>query len=454
MQILTYPVGVVVGILPLVVELGVPPKPASLDLDGKPVCVLTAQAPGCAVDFGSLPRVHLLELVRRDASGRVVERATRWVNRPGADQAEVQTQTTCAHGSDTCTVLVGWAHPERLNPSRIRVAVDGNAVSLSKKRTLSIPERAARGTLLTVELTFPDDRRATYAGAVGGRTHGDESVDLVPMLHEGTCDAARLAEVVRRYRGAKVSVRAVEPGEPGDWQLTFVAEPAVATTFRSFFEERKKPLLGPKRLLVPDRLAGVFGGPGNVVALTGVAASDTLPEFDLLQGGSPEFWLQRLAATLRDHGGGRIRIADAVAGAGFRTGAAPRRRGVVLLLGSDAADSSRLPAAGVRRYLEEIRVPFEAWNLASNDRPDWPGAQRVTTPGDLYDALLALRRRIACQSIAWVEADFRTASSAARAPDPALLRLPDAATPIAPAETPSGGVTRHTLEKVRSAPTH
>ncbi len=302
MQILTYPVGVVVGILPIVVELGVPPKPASLDLDGRRACALTAEAPGCTVEFGSRPRVHLLELVRRDASGRVVERATRWVNRPGSDQAEVQTQTTCAPGGATCTVLVGWAHPDRLNPSRIRVAVDGKAVRLPKDRTLAVPARAVRGTLLTVELAFPDDRRATYAGAVGGRTHGDESVDLVPMLHEGTCDAARLAEVVRRYRGAKVGVRAVEPGEPGDWQLTFVAEPAVATTFRSFFEERRKPLLGPKRLLVPDRLAGVFGGPGNVVALTGVAASETLPEFDLLQGGSPEFWVERLVAALRAEG--------------------------------------------------------------------------------------------------------------------------------------------------------
>ena len=424
MQILTYPVGVVVGLLPIVVELGVPPKPASLLLDGKTVCAVEAETPGCRIDFGSLPKIHLLELVRADASGRVVERATRWVNRPGADQAEVQTQTTCPPGAATCTVRVGWAHPERLNPSRIRVAVDGKAVSLSRNRILSVPERTARGTLLTVELTFPDDRRATFAGTVGGRTHGDESVDLVPMLHEGTCDAARLAEVVRRYQGARVGVRAVEPGEPGDWQLTFVAEPAVATAFRSFFEERKKPLVGPRRLIVPDRLAGVFGGSGNVVALTGVVADAGLKEFDLLQAGSPEFWMERLVATLRVTRGGRLRTADAVAATGFHAGAAPRRRAVVLLLGSSTEDSSVFSASGARAYLEEVRVPFDAWNLGPDERPEWPGARRVATPGDLYDALLALRRRISCQSVAWVEADFRSASAAAHAPDPALRRLP------------------------------
>ncbi len=274
------------------------------------------------------------------------------------------------------------------------------------------------------------------------------------MLHEGTCDAARLAEVVRRYAGAHVAVRAVEPGEPGDWQLTFVAEPSVLGTLRGWFEERKAPLIGSKKIIVPDRIASVFGGAGNVVALTGVVADAALQEFDLLQGGSPEFWVERLVAALRGRASNGPRTADAVAATGFHAGAAPRRRAVVLLLGSDASDSSRLPAAGVRRYLEEIRVPFEAWSLASNDRPEWPGARRVATPGDLYDALLALRRRVACQSIAWVEADFRTASAAARAPDPALLRLPDAATPIAPGEPPSGDVTRRTPEKVRSAPTH
>jgi hypothetical protein len=37
-QILTYPVGVVVGLLPIVVELGVPTRPVSLLLDGRQVC--------------------------------------------------------------------------------------------------------------------------------------------------------------------------------------------------------------------------------------------------------------------------------------------------------------------------------------------------------------------------------------------------------------------------------
>ena len=449
MQILTYPVGVVVGILPLIVELGVPPRPASLHLDGKIVCALTVQAPGCSVELGPAPRIHLLELVRADESGRAVERVTRWVNRPGADQAEVQTRTTCAPGADTCKVVIGWAHPERLNPSRIRTALDGKRVTLPKNRTLTVPAAAMRGTLLTVELSFPDGHRVTYAGAVGGRTHGDESVAIVPMLHEGTCVEERLVEVLRRYEGAGLPVRAVEPGESWDWQVTFVAEPSVLGTLRAWFEERKTRLIGPKRLLVPDRVSGVFGGKGGLEGLTCVAADGDLPEIDLLQVGSPEFWVERMAAALRRRGAAGIRAADAVAAAGFHAGAAPRRRAVVLLLGAGNVDSSVLPARSVPKYLDEIRVPFEAWNLANDEKTDWPGARRVATPDDIYEALIALRRRVACQSLAWIEADFRVASAAARGADPALKRLPETPPPVVPHVTPSDGVTRGTLEKVR-----
>lgn len=185
------------------------------------------------------------------------------------------------------------------------------------------------------------------------------------------------------------------------------------------------------------------------MALTGVVADASLQEFDLLQGGAPDLWVERLVAALRGGAKSGTRTTDAVAATGFHAGAAPRRRAVVLLLGSRPNDSSLLPAAGVRRYLDEVRVPFETWSLAAGERPDWPGARRVPTPRDLYDALLALRRRISCQSVAWVEADFRTASAAARASDPALMRLPDAPPPALPVETPSDDVTRRTLEKVR-----
>jgi len=84
------------------------------------------------------------------------------------------------------------------------------------------------------------------------------------------------------------------------------------------------------------------------------------------------------------------------------------------------------------------------------DRPDWPGAFRVSLPEDFYEALVALRRRVACQAIAWVESDFRAASAAARSADSALKYLPETPASAMPLATPSDDVTKRTLEKVRS----
>ncbi len=193
------------------------------------------------------------------------------------------------------------------------------------------------------------------------------------MLHEGTCAAARLAEVVRRYGSAHLSVRAVEPGEPGDWQLTFVAEPSVLGALRAWFEERKAPLVGSRKIVVPDRIASVFGGAGNVVALTGVVADARLKEFDLLQAGSPELWVERLVAALRGSVNSGTRTADAVAATGFHAGAAPRRRAVVLLLGESTEDSGIFPASGASAISKR--------SASRSKRGTWRRATGRTGPG-------------------------------------------------------------------------
>jgi hypothetical protein len=244
------------------------------------------------------------------------------------------------------------------------------------------------------------------------------------------------------------------PPKPASLHLDGRAACALTAEAPGWFEEKKTPLIGPGRLLVPDRVSGVFGGSGSVVGVTGVVAAEALRESDLLQGGSPELWVERLVAALRSGKRGPIRTADAVAAAGFRNGAAPRRRAVILLLGDTVPDSSVLPLGGVRNYLDEVRVPFEAWNLGADERPEWQGARRIGAVEDLYDALIDLRLRVTCQAVVWLEADFlsasASASAAARGAGPALKRLPDTSAPVLPVVTPSDDVTRRTLERVRT----
>lgn len=60
MDILTYPVGVVLGLAPVVVSLTPDEVPAELLLNGRQVCVFTSPSQPCTVDFGPVP--HLAKL--------------------------------------------------------------------------------------------------------------------------------------------------------------------------------------------------------------------------------------------------------------------------------------------------------------------------------------------------------------------------------------------------------
>ena len=82
LKILTYPIGLVTGAHPIETDLGAEGKPAELYLDGVSVCSLRASKSQCTVDLGDAPHVHLLELIRRDAAGRVAARSVTAVEYP------------------------------------------------------------------------------------------------------------------------------------------------------------------------------------------------------------------------------------------------------------------------------------------------------------------------------------------------------------------------------------
>ena len=128
MDILSYPVGLLIGLFPVIVDLGTNPRPAELLLDGRSACTISARAPACTVDLGPDPVIHLLELVRKDKSGQVVESVKRWVNKPGVE-AEVRAAGRCDGKTSTCDFTLMWAHPGKLDPTSLTVALDGVTVA-------------------------------------------------------------------------------------------------------------------------------------------------------------------------------------------------------------------------------------------------------------------------------------------------------------------------------------
>lgn len=390
-QILTYPVGVVVGLLPIVVELGVPPRPASLLLDGRVACSLAGETSACDVDLGPVPTVHLLELVRKGPAGNVVERAVRWVNRPGAAEAEVQTRTRCDADSGRCTVKVGWAHPERLNPKKIAVALDGRRIATPRSREVGLDVAGTRGALLTVDLTFPDGRRATHASVLGGRVHGDEDAVIAGKLETNACGLAGPAQAATRWRASGTSVRAAERGEG---EIVFVAEPAAYGALVEILGSRhvvKKP---PEQLAL-DAILRKASLVTHVVVPDGRLARAEVPPKDP----AIDAILEILDATpLRP-----VRLADALASAALHVGVPGKRRLIVLVASDGAEDTSVLPPAGVRAYLDEIRVPLVVWRVRAAARPEWPEGRMLASIEDVRAALSDARARLDCQATVWTE---------------------------------------------------
>jgi hypothetical protein len=106
-----------------------------------------------------------------------------------------------------------------------------------------------------------------------------------------------------------------------------------------------------------------------------------------------------------------LRFADAVAVAGIRAATGAQRRAVVLLL-STKPDTSIHDAKVVQHYLAALGVPFFVWSPTAEPPESaaaWGNVVDVSSTPKLAAALQHIRRTLAEQRIAWVQADPLTA---------------------------------------------
>lgn len=232
MDILPYPVGLLIGLFPVIVDLGGRPEPAELLLDGRPACTILARAPACTVDLGPDPVVHLLDLVRKDKAGHVTESVKRWVNKPGVE-AEVHALGRCEKKTSSCEFTMTWAHPARLDPASLTVALDGVIVARKVTPIVRVPfPRCSTPQVVTADATFPDGRRATFTRLLQGSypEKAEASLQAIPIAVQPGVPEEEIAALLRE---AGWPVRAVEQGdfeiEAGD-VFTVAIDPGLPQT--------------------------------------------------------------------------------------------------------------------------------------------------------------------------------------------------------------------------------
>jgi len=400
-EILTYPIGLVVGLLPVVANLGPSGSPpGQLLLDGRAACVMTVETPKCTVDLGSDLHVHLLELVRTDVQGAVVERTTRWVNGPGA-QAEIYLRGGCDKASGECTVSIGWGHPGKLDPRAMVVSLDGKPILREVQHEVRFRTEPGSDRVVSVDVIFPDGRRASQIRALGAGYAGfaEASLQAVPVV---SSPGARLPETI--------GVLPVESVGDAAAEVAFVVEPLALEAMRTLWTRAWSEIRVPGAPLSQQ----INGELIFLEALTAVVPNEDLNRFDVfrLQGGR-DAWLSRLAYGASALEGKAMRLADAVASAGMLVAGAPRKRAVVLVVSGRHRDESTFTPEQASRYLSDIMVPLVVWRVEDGVGKGWPDGPRITSK-TILAAVKALRAGLDAQRIAWLEGSV----------NPALLRLP------------------------------
>lgn len=392
MEILSFPVGLLVGVIPVYVSLAPEESPARLFLDGREVCVLSTASPSCQIDLGGDLAMHRLELVGPEREGGPA-RVERWINRPGQ---EAELFLRIDKQPNALRVNVGWAHPEKLLPREVRLQIGGTERALKPGEPFVWQQPLREPSILVAEALFPDGRRAQRSVVLQADFAEEAESSLSPIVVE----VEPGIEVPTELLGCRVVAV-----EEGDAVIGVVAHPAAV------------------RALADEILAGSFAGSRRSQLLdsripflrqvVAIGATPQLPQRETIAKpssgkGKRAAGIVTLPANLPFEGRHEPRrFADAVALGAFRVGSWPGRRAVVLILdGQCVNDHSVFKAGTVTRYLEQLHIPLVIWSAGAVNCPQWPTPRDVSSSSRFDAALVELEHLLRRQRLLWLQGEL------------------------------------------------
>ncbi len=320
-EIITLFLGLYHGVQAVELEVAASPRGdkvavVELWLDGEAAGTLSGPPWRLAVDLGPWLAPHELIAVARDAEGRELDRARRWVNRGALRPIES-----------------AWEKPG-VSPSPRTGSWKGGDGPESQ-----VVDLGFWGAATAVVLSL----------ALGAR--------LLP------------AEEMRDWFLAGGEPLEVLRVEHGPAEVVIVKDPAVEPyldRIAGFLRRCRLPAAGfgddvSVRFISPRAapVSRVARGT-DVFNFTGEIASD---DHGLL-------WHSAVVRPLEF----RARVSDAVAMAGLEAHAGRRRRAVVLMMAREAMGPSRYPPPAARDFLKDLQVPLYVWDFGIVDRGSTRGA--------------------------------------------------------------------------------
>jgi len=392
MEILSFPVGLVMGVVPVVMSLSPSESPAKLTLDGKEQCTLTWQARECRVDLGPQPQVHLLELT--DAKG---ERVFRWINHPciGPEVfVRVEKEPT------GWWVTWGTGHPTKLAPSEAWIGSGGFVARITPGKRFLLPGSVTASGWFYLRALFPDGSAGERLVFFQDTAFRDSAAAVLGRLLVRCDQNCTLPESLFNFK--------VRMGEPVAPLLAVVGHPATLQAWLGkawsvtgeVFLSRGRQELAILSKSLPDLGAVIAVGATDELPLVyrSIGTNGPLPRHaDLLQ------LLTRMPFKTRYEA---RRLLDAAAIAAFRAAAWPGPRALVVFVGNEK-DKSQVSWDGLQQYLKQIQVPLHLWVVGSRPAPFGGKGKNVLRPLALQEAAAALAQDLRTQRLLWLEGDVR-----------------------------------------------
>lgn len=414
--------GLVLGPQTVAVQVAAPATRVEIHLDGELVAEIPDPPWEVQIDLGRDLLPHELVAVAFDQHDSEVDRAIQWINLP-RQPAETTVLLERDDSGRALKAHVSWESLVDDQPSAIRAEFDGAPVEFDDPGSIPLPPHdPAELHFLRVEVEFGGIVTSNAEITFGGTYQDEVNSELTAIP----------VELNRRRRNAKPSemqdwftardkplrVAAVETG-PVD--LIVVRDRGSWARLRQIRSEALAlPLpISEGRSQAPNSLGQWFqpDNPGWFVwsfqLLWPVPSRRVVGDnpYDLFthsqkylgEYGSLHGWLTTMEHL--DEGVESQRLADAVAVAAVTAAGSNRRRAVLLVLGSDAEDSSEATADAVRRYLHALGVPLFVWTLepTTYQTSSWGKSEDVSSARLMARASSKIFHRLKRQRIVWVE---------------------------------------------------
>lgn len=408
---LTVFLGLVAGRQP--VELLAPADVARVELrlDGRTVSTLQAPPWKANVDFGDALLPHRLEAVAFDAGGAVLGTAMQKVN-TSTPPKELQLALEENQGRPRARIV--WSHLDASRPEEMKARIDGKPVDIARDRTIALPASTGERVHL-LEVSVRTAKEESDAQLVFGALFNDTT----------TAELTALPVRVRPKKAATLAGVAVSAGDQDvraialddlPAQVIFVRDPSTseASTRLAVVGRRQMGTMqtmsdaterneGSLTLAAEDRVR--FLWPAGRAGQGSTPSMLFFPSrwYSTTEGTDVRILLTSLSVPLPP---GERRFADAVAVAGLQAAQSQRPRAVVLVIGSNYRDASRLEPAEARAYLNSLGVPLYVWSLAPSPPAEWGTAFEIGNTEKLRSAIGILRRDLDAQRMLWVEGDY------------------------------------------------